>query len=380
MDLYEHQAKAIFQQYGIPIPRGLVVRDESSLEAAFSAIGQDSFGVVKAQVLAGGRGKAGGIKVVDSLPQALEAFQNMLRMRIKGLPVDMVLVEERLNIKNEYFISITIDPEASLPVLLLSPRGGMDIEEVATEFPSALGKHVMESSEGLPSFAVMELARGLGFPAELWGELIDIAGKLYKVFCEEEATLAEVNPLVETVPGRLIAADGRLSVDDNALFRHPGLSELKKEFKEMSLKDKGLDYIDLGTGDAGLLCVGAGMTMLTMDLVAQAGARARCFLDVSHGISAEGLSAALELLASDPEIKYVLVNMFGGLSRMDEIATFMLQGIKTMRGQFPKPMVIRFQGTNAEGGRRLMMEAGYDVYTELEEVMDKFGELLKGAK
>jgi succinyl-CoA synthetase beta subunit len=256
----------------------------------------------------------------------------------------------------------------------------MDIEEVAKDYPSALGKYVIHPSRGLPSFAVMDLARGLGFPHRLWGALIDIAGKLYKAFCQEEATLAELNPLAETTGDSLIAVDSRLSVDDNALFRHPELNELKKGFKEMSLKDKGLDYIDLRTGEVGLLCVGAGMTMLTMDLVAQAGAKARCFLDVSHGISAEGLSTALELLASEPGIKCVLVNMFGGLSRMDEIATFMLQAIEAMGGRFPKPILIRLQGTNAEIGRRMMMEAGYVVSTELEELMDNFKELLKGTK
>jgi len=380
MNLYEYQAKEIFQQYGIPVPKGLVAKDGASLQEAFRIIGQDSFGVVKAQVLTGGRGKAGGIKVVDSLSQARQAFGNILGMRIKELTVDKVLVEEKLDIKNEYYMGITIDPEASLSVLLMSSRGGMDIEEIASGHPSCIGKYVIEQRNGLPSLGVMELALSLGFPIELRSELVDIAGKLYKVFCETEATLAEINPLVETKGGKLIAADARLNIDDNALFRHPELSKLKKEFKEMALKDKGLDYIDLETGDVGLLCVGAGMTMLTMDLVAQAGEKARCFLDISHGINPEGLSTALELLASDPSIKYVLVNMFGGISRMDEIAAFMLQGIEVMDKQLPKQVVIRLQGTNAKEGKRLMNEAGYDVYTELEEVMDKFKGMLKEAK
>lgn len=380
MDLMEHQAKEIFLQYGIPVPKGMVIYDESALADALSTIGVDKFGVIKAQVLTGGRGKAGGIKLVDSLTQAREAVRAILGMRIKGLTVEKVLVEEKLDIKNEYFVGITIDPEALLPTLLISPKGGIDIEQIAKEFPAAIGKYLIRLKTGLPSFEVIELAKSLGLQHALWGGLVDIAGKLYKAFCEKEATLIEINPLIETKGGKLIAADGRLNVDDNALFRHPELSQLKKEFREMVLKDKGVDYIDLGEGEVGLLCVGAGMTMLTMDLVAQLGTKARCFIDMSHGVNPVGFTAALEVLTSEPSVRYVLVNMFGGLTRMDEIAKSMLQAIESMGAKFPKPMVIRLQGTNVGEGQRIMREAGYQVYTELEEVMATLKKILEVAR
>jgi len=379
MDLMEHQAKEIFLQYGIPVPKGMVLYHESALADALSTIGVDKFGVVKAQVLTGGRGEVGGIKVVDSLTQAREAVRAILGMRIKGLTVEKVLVEEKLDIKNEYFIGITIDPE-SLPALLISPKGGRDIEQIAKEFPTAIGKYLIRLKNGLPSFEVIELAKSLGLHHTLWGGLVDIAGKLYKAFCEKEATLIEVNPLVETEGGKLIAADGLLNVDDNALFRHSEFSQLRKELREMVLKDKGVDYIDLGDGEVGLLCAGAGMTMLTMDLVVQLGAKARCFIDMSHGVNPVGFTAALEVLASEPGVRYVLVNMFGGLTRMDEVAKSMLQAIESMGAKFPKPMVIRLQGTNVDEGQRIMREAGYEVYSELEEVMATLKKILEVAR
>lgn len=380
MNLYEYQAKEIFAKYDIPIPRGTVVDGKSDLREALEIIGKDKFGMVKSQVLTGGRGKAGGIKPVDTLDQGLDALQGLIGMKIKGLPVERVLVEEKLKIKNEYFISITLDPEESLPVLLISPKGGMDIEEVAGEFPEAIGKYVIKLQAGLPSFAMIELIKNLGFQRQLWGDLINITSKLYKAFCEKEATLIEINPLIETVDGKLIAADGRLNVDDNALFRQPDTSEYKQEFKDMVLKGKGVDYVDLDNGEVGVLCVGAGMTMLTMDLVAQLGSKARCFLDMSHGVNPAGFKAALDLLASEPDIKYVLVNMFGGLTRMDEIARSILEAIDDFKGKFSKPMVLRLQGTNADKGQEIMREAGYTVCSELEDLLDRFKEMLREEK
>jgi len=380
MNLYEYQAKEIFAKYDIPTPRGKVVDGRSDLQKAFEIIGKDKFGMVKSQVLTGGRGKAGGIKAVDTLDQGLDAMQGLIGMKIKGFPVERVLVEERLKIKNEYFISITLDPEESLPVLLISPKGGMDIEEVAGEYPEAIGEYAIKLQADLPSFAMIELVKNLGFQRQLWGDLINITSKLYRAFCEKEATLIEINPLIETVDGKLIAADGRLNVDDNALFRQPDVSEYKQEFKDMVLKGKGVDYVDLDSGEVGVLCVGAGMTMLTMDLVAHLGSKARCFLDMSHGVNPAGFKAALDLLASEPDIKYVLVNMFGGLTRMDEIAKSILEAIDKFDGKFTKPMVLRLQGTNADKGQEIMREAGYQVCSELEDLLDRFKEMLREEK
>jgi succinyl-CoA synthetase beta subunit len=212
--------------------------------------------------------------------------------------------------------------------------------------------------------------------------MIDIAGKLYRVFTEKEATLTEINPLVETANGKLIAADGRLNVDDNALFRHPDLNALRKESREHILKDRGIDYIDLGEGEIGLLCAGAGMTMLTMDLVALLGNRARCFLDISHGVNSgtgvDCFRGTLDLLSSDPNIKYVLFNMFGGLTRMEVVANAFLEAIRS-RGGFPKPILIRMQGTNSEEGRRILSEAGYSVHSELSDLMESLRKALEEA-
>ncbi len=380
MNLYEYQAKKVFAKYEIPIPKGKVMSDQSQLQEALETIGVDKFGVVKAQVLTGGRGKAGGIKAVDSIQQGQEAVRAIMAMKIKGVTVDKVLVEEKLKIKNEYFISVTIDPEELLPALLISPKGGMDIEEIARVLPEALGKYVIEPQVGLRSFAIIDLVKKLDFQRVLWGGMNDIADKLYKVFSEKEAILAEINPLIETMDGELIAADGRLNIDDNALFRHEEFSQFKKESKETALKEKGVDYVDLGEGEVGLLCAGAGMSMLSMDLVAQLGSKARCFLDMSRGVNPIGFEAGINALAFDPDIKYVLMNMFGGLTRMDEIARSLLQAIDSLGGQFSKPIIMRMQGTNVEEGQRIMREAGYEVYSELEDVMNRLKRMLEDNK
>jgi len=377
MNLYEHHAKNVFEQYAIPIPNGRVVLDEGQLQEAYEAIGHDRFGVIKAQVLTGGRGKAGGIKVVDTFEQAHDAFRTIMGMKIKNLTVEKVLVEEKLTIKNEYFISVTIDPEAQLPALLISPKGGMDIEEVAKTYPEALGKYIIAPHSGLPSFAVVDLLQKLNIRRGMWGQLIDTAYKLYKVFSEKEATLIEINPLVETTDGKLIAADGRLNVDDNALFRQTEIATLKSEFKEMVMREKGVDYVDLGEGEVGLLCAGAGMTMLTMDLVQHLGSKAQCFIDMSHGVNPEGFRAALEVLYFDSAVKYILLNMFGGLTRMDEVATALLQAITSMGDKPMKPMIMRIQGTNAEEGQKILKEAGYEVYSELEDTMNRLKKMLE---
>ena len=378
MNLLEHQAKEVFCKYGIPIPYGKVISDISQLQEVGEAIGEDRFGVIKAQIATGGRGKAGGIKLVESIAEGQDVLRDIIGKRIKGLTVNRVLVEQKLEIKNEYFMSITLDPEEQLPALLISSKGGMNIEEIAKNFDNAIGKCVIDPGFGLRAFSVIDLINNLGFPPDLWHSLAGIAGKLYKIFSEKDATLIEINPLVETVKGELIAADGRLNIDDNALFRQLEISELKKDFKEMVLKDKGVDYVDLGEGDVGLLCVGAGMTMLTMDLVAQLGNRARCFLDMSHGVNPDGFETAMEVLASDQDIKVILVNMFGGLTRMDEIADSIVEATRRVKEIASKPMVIRIQGTNAEKGQKILRDKGYIVHPELDDALKELKGLLEG--
>ena len=375
MNLYEYQAKEVFSRQEIPIPKGCIASEERQMEKAYATMGGNPC-IIKAQVLTGGRGKAGGIKAADSLEEAKHVFRTLIGMKIKSLPVEKVLVEEKLKIKNEYFLSVTIDPEAQLPILMISPRGGMDIEGVAKDFPEALGKYVIEPHIGLPSFAVMHLLESLGFQRNIWSRFVDIAHKLYRIFTEKEATLIEINPLVETEEGELIAADGRLNIDDNSLFRQEEMAAFKGHFKEMVLREQGVDYVDLGDGEVGLLCAGAGMTMLTMDLVQQLGSKAQCFIDMSHGINQDGFKAALNVLYSNPAVNYILLNMFGGLTRMDEVAMAMLEAIDSMGQAPPKPIIMRIQGTNAEQGREILNKAGYEVYSELEDALNSLKKML----
>lgn len=377
MNLYEYQVKPIFSRHGIPIPKGCLVSDEQQIVEAHTLLGAESFGVLKAQVLAGGRGKAGGIKAVRSMEQAREAFRAIKGSYIKGLKVENILVEEKLKIKDEHFIGFTLDPEAQLPALLISPKGGMDIEEVAKNLPQALGKYIIDPNRGLVSFEIINLLRSFDFPRGVWYPLITVIGRLYEVFNECEATLVEINPLVVTEGNSLAAADGRLTVDDNALFRLPEMAAFKDQFKEMVLKEKGVDYIDLGDGEVGLLCAGAGMTMLTMDLVQQLGSKARCFIDMSHGVNTDGFKAALDVLYSEPSINYVFLNMFGGLTRMDEVAKSFLGAIDSMGHNSAKPIVMRIQGTNAEQGRGILKEAGYKAYSELEDSLNCLKQMLE---
>ncbi len=379
MNLYEYQAKEVFASQQIPVPKGCVVSEERHIKEAYEKIG-GNFGIIKAQVLTGGRGKAGGIKAVDSFEQAKDAFRTLMGMKIKGLTVEKVLVEEKLTIKNEYFLSFTIDPEAQLPVLMISPKGGMDIEGVAKDFPEALGKYIIEPHIGLPSFAIIHLLEKLGFQRDVWSQFVDIAHKLYSVFSEKEATLVEINPLIETGEGALMAADGRLNIDDNSLFRQEDMAAFKAQFKEMVLRERGVDYVDLGDGEIGLLCAGAGMTMLTMDLVQQLGSKAQCFIDMSHGINPDGFKAAFEVLYSNSAVHYILLNMFGGLTRMDEVARAMLEAIDPMGDTPYKPIIMRIQGTNAEKGREILKEAGYEVYSELEDTLNSLKKMLEEKK
>jgi len=375
MNLYEYQAKQIFLRYEIPTPKSFLLSGESQIPEAQVSLGSGAFGVMKAQVLTGGRGKAGGIRLVDSIAQGRETYREIQAMLIKGLKVEKILVEEKLKIKNEYFLSFTVDPEVQLPVMLISPKGGMDIEEVAKKYPEALGKYIIDPDRGLPSYTILQLLKTLDFPKIVWNRFVVIAHKLYRVFNECEATLVEINPLVLTEADGLVAADGRLNLDDNALFRHPDLAVFKGQFKEMILKDQGVDYVDLGDGEIGLLCAGAGMTMLTMDLVQQLGSKAQCFIDISHGVNPEGFKAALEVLYSDSSVKYILLNMFGGLTRMDDVATSLLKAVDAINGAIPKPIIMRIQGTNAEKGQQILKDAGYPVYSELEDTLNCLKEM-----
>jgi succinyl-CoA synthetase beta subunit len=374
MTLFEYQAKRIFKDNDIPIPNGVVCSTEKEARVAFTtAKGKKGRGVVlKPQVLSGGRGKSEGIRSATSEAESADIFQGLKNTEIKGFPVEKVLIEEKLEIKNKYYVGVTIDPTFYKPVLLISSRGGVDVETIAKESPSALDRCLINRRYGIPSHDILNLIEKLGISNALSVPLINIVKKLYDVFCDYDATLTEINPLVELRDGRLVAVDGRLNVDNNALFRHPELEELKKDFvdnKEIYLKAKGVDFVYLG-GNVGLICVGAGMSMATMDLVNASGGKPACFCDVSAGINPDSIEHAIRTVSGLNDVQSILINMFGGITRMDEVATSFLAAWKSMGG-LSLPIVIRLEGTNVEEGRKIMEDNGFEMFTDLYDAVEK---------
>jgi len=372
MKLYEYQAKKIFKENKIPIPSGFACSSENQVADAFASLGKGQEAVLKSQVLVGGRGKAGGIRIVKSLDEVVKTFRELMSMEIKGLSVSKVLIEEKIEIRNEYYVGITIDPTFSKPIFLMSSRGGVDIETIAKESPSALYQYIIDPRYGIASYKVHNAIIDLGIPEKLSVQFIDIIKKLYNIFHNFDATLIEINPLVESWDGKLCAVDARLNIDDNALFKHEEFEELKKDFGEnieISLKDKGVYFVYLG-GNVGLICAGAGMTMATMDLVNAMGGKPACFCDVSAGINPQSIGLALRTVSNLNGVKSVLINMFGGLTRMDEVAKSFIAAWQNME-EISQPIVIRLEGTNVEEGRKIMKENGFDILTNLYDAVKK---------
>jgi succinyl-CoA synthetase beta subunit len=376
MKLFEYQAKKVFGENQIPIPNGTVCSRENEAIEAFLHVGKGKEAVLKSQVLVGGRGRSGGIRIAKSVNETVDFFTELMGMTIKGLPVSKILIEERIEIKNEYFVGMTIDPTASKPILLISSKGGMEVETIAKESPSALSQIIINPRYGVASYHILKEIAALGISTELSIQLVDIIKKLYKIFCDSDATLTEINPLVESSDGKLIAVDARLNIDNNALFKHPELEELRKEFtenEETYLKSEGVDFVYVG-GNVGLICAGAGMTMATMDLVNAMGGKPACFCDVSAGINPQSIELAMKTVSNLNGVKSLLVNMFGGLTRMDEVANSFIAAWNNMRGM-SLPIVIRLEGTNAEEGRRIMKENGFEMFTNLYDAVRRAVEL-----
>jgi len=370
--LYEYQAKAIFKKYGIPVPEGIVSSAEEEIRNNFFSISRGKGAVLKSQVLVGGRGKAGGVKIAKSVEVAIQTFNELLGMNIHGSTVSKVLLEEVINIKKEYYVGVTIDPTFCLPILLMSSDGGMEIETITQNNPSRLGQYIINPRYGIPSYEILNIMGALGLPTSFSLQFIDVARKLYQVFLHHDAMLTEINPLAESDQGRLIAVDARLNVDDNGLFKHPELLELKREFaetKEIYLRNHRVEFVYTG-GTIGLICAGAGMTMATMDLVNSMGGKPACFCDVSGGINPESMEVALKTVSHLDGVKVILVNMFGGVTRMDEVANSFLAAWQRMGG-LSLPLVIRLEGTNVEEGRKTMREHGFEIYTNLYDTVKK---------
>ena len=356
MKLHEYQSKLIFSKYGIPIPKGRVA---ATAEAA-RQIAQELGGrvVIKAQALVGGRGKAGGIKVAKDATEAELLATQILRMEIKGLPVRKVLVDEAAAIETEIYLGITNDRAARKPVMMASAAGGVEIEEVARATPGKIIKAHIDPLLGLRDYQARDIAAGIDLPRELWRDFNAIALALWRAYSENDATLAEINPLIINKDRKLVALDGKMLIDDNALFRHADLAELRDADEEAPAETEarkyGLSYIKLD-GNIGCMVNGAGLAMTSMDVIKLFGGEPANFLDIGGGAGADKVAAAMKIILTDPGVKAVLFNIFGGITRCDEVARGILVAMDEVK---PKvPMVVRLVGTNAEEGRKLLEKA-----------------------
>jgi succinyl-CoA synthetase beta subunit len=354
VDLYEHQGKELFARYDIPVPRGIVATTAEDAARATEELGGRS--VVKIQVQVGGRGKGGGVALVDSPRRAADEAERMLRDGFKGMPVTRVLCEELLPIAREFYTSLLLDRSTGRYLALMTADGGVDIEELARTRPQAIRRVQVDPSIGMRPFHVRELVAAL--PSESRQGAADIIRKAYRMLLEVDATLVEINPLVQLEDGRVVALDSKVTIDDSALFRHPDIESFRSAFPidqvEARAKEKGLQYVKLD-GDVGIIGNGAGLVMSTLDVVAQAGGRAANFLDVGGGASADQMATSLEVVLSDPAVSSVLINIFGGITRGDLVARGVLEALE--RVQPNVPIVVRLDGTNAAEGRKILAEA-----------------------
>lgn len=356
MKLHEYQSKQIFAKYGIPIPSGRVAVTANEAKHIAEELGGRV--VIKSQVLVGGRGKAGGIRLAKSPQEAEDLAAQILAMEIKGLPVRKVLVDEAAVIETEIYLGITNDRAARKPVMMASAAGGVDIEEVARDTPDKIIKVYVHPLLGLRDYQARDLAAGIDLPRDYWRAFNQISRGLWQAYQDCDATLAEINPLVITAERRLLAVDGKMVVDDNALFRQPNLAEMRdldvEADAEVEARKYGLSFIKLD-GQIGCMVNGAGLAMATMDIIKLFGGEPANFLDIGGGASSEKVAAALRILLNDPNVSVVLFNIFGGITRCDEVARGILIALEEVKPQVP--MVARLVGTNAAEGRRILANA-----------------------
>jgi succinyl-CoA synthetase beta subunit len=361
MDLFEHQAKELFARHGVAVPRGRVAWSPEEAAAVAGELGGKV--AVKAQVQIGGRGKAGGIKLAGDPAEARAHAEAIIGMDIRGHTVRRVLVEEASDIAAEYYAAILHDRASKGFLAMASAEGGVDIEEVAATKPEAIVKVPVNPLVGLRSYHVNQLVYGAGFDERARKGAAELLARLYDVFVAADCMLVEVNPLVLTGDGQVVALDGKVSLDDSALARHPDLEALRDTFatdpQEQAAKEKGLNYIKLD-GYVGIIGNGAGLVMSTLDVVAQAGGKAANFLDVGGGASAETMTDGLEVILSDDKVRSVLVNIFGGITRGDLVAQGILDAIDRLGDRLKVPLVVRLDGTNAEEGRALLASSPSD--------------------
>jgi len=386
MNLHEYQSKKIFAEYGVPVPRGAVAATADEAVAAAKQLGGPVW-VVKAQVHAGGRGKAGGVKVTRDLEAVRAAAQQMLGTQLvtkqtgaEGLPVSQVYVEEGSAIAREIYLSLTLNREKSRIAVVASAAGGMDIEEVAEKEPEKILSVVIHPAVGLESYQARELAFGLGLSGAQIGEFTTILKALYQLYIDKDASLLEVNPLIVTTEGKLVALDAKIGIDANALFRHPELSALRDRTQEDPIEARAaehdLNYVSLG-GNIACMVNGAGLAMATMDIIKLHGGKPANFLDVGGGATVERVTAAFELILSNTNVPAILVNIFGGIVRCDVIAEGIMVAVKKVGVKVP--VVVRLEGTNAKQAREMLAQSGLSV-TPAESLTDAAKKAVAAAK
>jgi succinyl-CoA synthetase beta subunit len=373
----------MFERHGVPVLQGLIADTPEEAEAAAAKIG--GVVVVKAQVKTGGRGLAGGVKVAKTPAEAKEAAEKILGLDIKGHIVKRVMIAEGASIAKEFYFSVLLDRSNRTFLSLCSVEGGMDIEQLAVERPEALAKIAVDAVRGIDKAKALEIAKAGGFDDDLANKVADVFVTLYKVFVEEDATLVEVNPLVLTTDGKILALDGKVSLDENADFRHADRADMERDDLdplEAKAKSMDLNYVKLD-GQVGIIGNGAGLVMSTLDVVAYAGekhggVRPANFLDIGGGASAAVMAAGLDVILGDPQVKSVFVNVFGGITACDAVANGIVGALETLGSSATKPLVVRLDGNNVNEGRRILAEYAHPLVTVVEtmdEAADKAAEL-----
>ena len=371
MDLFEYQARDLFESHQIPVLAGAVANTADEAFAAAEKIGGRV--VVKAQVKVGGRGKAGGVKLAENATDAKEKAKAILGMDIKGHAVNKVMIAQAAPIDSEYYLAILLDRANRNFLVMASVAGGMEIEEVAHKTPEKLAKVGINPNNGIDKAKALDIAKGGMFPADVLDQVADVLVKLWQAFVKEDATLMEINPLVKTSDGKIIALDGKVTLDDNSSFRHPDHEALVDHAStnplEKLAKEKDLNYVKLD-GQVGIIGNGAGLVMSTLDVVAYAGekygVKPANFLDIGGGASAEVMANGLSIILGDKDVKSVFVNVFGGITACDAVANGIVQALNMLGNQATKPIVVRLDGNNVELGRKILNDANHPLVQQLE--------------
>ena len=396
MNIHEYQAKELFAAYGVPVSKGVAVQSEADFDEALRQFPENEMVVVKSQIHAGGRGKGtftdgfqGGVKLAPNRAEAKELAGKMLNNTLvthqtgpAGRKVQTIYFTEAATIAHEYYLAILMDRETSKPVIIASTEGGVDIEQVAEKTPEKITKVFIDPALGIQSYQMREVAFGLGFSGQAFKDMVKALHGLYNLFWEKDASMVEVNPLIRTEEGNVIALDAKVGFDDNALFRHPDIVELRdlneEDEKEIEASKFGLSYIALD-GNIACLVNGAGLAMSTMDIIKHFGGEPANFLDVGGGAQADQVTAAFKIILSDPNVEGILVNIFGGIMKCDTIAEGIIEAAKNV--EITVPLVVRLEGTNVELGKKLLDESGLALTSadSLADAAEKIVNLVKEA-